>query len=128
MIRKEVYTQILQLASEVDLVQDKDTLKDVRSYIITAINHIKVRKDVKKPLSVVINAPANKGLQSQSPFYSTRKRRKKSTVRIAKPTTQQKADICSALLEKSAPLYSSCTTTKTVSRNTSSKCALILCM
>ena len=44
--------------------------------------------------------PSNKNIVRQCSFYSTKKRRKKALIRIAKPTHEEKKEIRSALLQR----------------------------
>ena len=51
-------------------------------------------------LQVQPHEPSNKHIIRRCSFYSTKKRRKKALVRIAKPTQEEKKEICSALLQR----------------------------
>ena len=42
--------------------------------------------------------PPNKNVKLQRPFYSTKKKRQPSTIKLAKPTEEEKRKICEALL------------------------------
>lgn len=62
------------------------------------------------PTSTVLlpsKEPSNKNIQPQRPFQSTKKKSKKPTVRISKPTVQQKENLCDALLasESNVSIY-----------------------
>ena len=59
-IRTELHTQLLHLANQLDLVQDKDTLYDVSSYITSAMNLIKLSQHPGNLLSVTRNELCNK--------------------------------------------------------------------
>ena len=74
-------------------------------YISSAINLIKVRQNIQVQLPNTKKEPANKHIQRQRPFVSTRKKKKQANVRIKKPTATEKEEICNALLEKSRSLY-----------------------
>ena len=123
-LREEVHTQLLHLASQLHLVQDNDTLKGIRSYITSAWNLIKVSQHPGNPFLITKYEPSNKRITPMRPFFSTKKKRKQSTVQITKPTAQQKDDICTALLDKHTSLYCSDYTSTPLSRITISKCTL----
>ena len=45
-----------------------------------------------------MHEPTNKHIQTQRPFYSTKKKHQPLTIKIAKPTEEEKVKICEALL------------------------------
>ena len=51
--------------------------------------------------------PATKHDEKQRPFVSTKRKKKKATVCMRKPTATEKDYICTALLEKHSSLYGS---------------------
>ena len=52
----------------------------------------------KTTFECTIHEPQNKNLQPQRPFYSTKKKRLPSTIKLAKPTEEEKKKICDALM------------------------------
>ena len=68
------------------------TLQAINAQLDTTIGLIKCHTAQKKTVFQPINQqePANKSLQQQKPFFITRKRRKASSIRKAKPTTNDK--------------------------------------
>ena len=88
---------------------------------MSAWNLIKAREHLGKSFQSIKNEPSNKLIKPMRPFFSTKKKRKQSTIRIAKPTTQEKKDLCTALLDKRTALYGSDSTVP-LSRDTMSKC------
>ena len=103
--RREVQTKISVLNGHLNHIEDKETLKGVRSYISSALNLIKARQNLGKSFIVGKKQPPNKQIEQQRTFFST-KRKRKVRVRIKKPTTEEKKEICTALLEKHKSLYS----------------------
>ena len=123
-LRKEIQKQLFSLAGQLEFVCDIETLKDVRLYAFSAMNLIKARKNLTKSFPIDKNEPSNKLIEQQRIFFSTKKKkRKQATVRIRKPTSKEKEDICTTLLEKQTSLYgpSSDMSFKGLSKNTISK-------
>ena len=73
-LRTEIHTQLLHLASELHVVEDSDTLKGIRSYIMSAWNLIKARQNLGKSFSTTKNEPLNKLVQPIRSFFSTKKK------------------------------------------------------
>ena len=98
-LKWQVHTKALGLAAQVHLINNIDVLKSVISYIRSASNLTKMDKEMHTlPLLPSNNTePSTKHIKPQRPFFST-KRRRKATVRIAKPTVQEKEHICKILL------------------------------
>ena len=59
-LRKEVQTQLSGLAGQLHLVQDTETLKDVKSYISSAMNLLKARKHLANSFPITKKESANK--------------------------------------------------------------------
>ena len=120
--RQEVQTQLSVLNGHLHLIQDTETLIGIKSYISSALNLIKARQNVGKSFIVGKKEPPNKLIEQQRSFFST-KRKRKERVRIKKPTTKERKEICTALLEKHTPLYSpeGKSSFSSLSRNTISK-------
>ena len=123
-LRKEVQTQLSGLAGQLHLVQDTETLKDVRSYITSAMNLLKARKHLENSFPITKKEPANKLIAQKRCFFSTKRKRKQARLRIMKPTAKEKDDICTALLDNHISLHSpeSKSSFASLSRNTLSKC------
>ena len=49
--------------------------------------------------------PPNKTIMKQQPFYSTVKRKRKATIRLAKPSREDKINISQILLDTNSSLY-----------------------
>ena len=98
------------LAGHVQNTVDVGTLKEVRSCVTAAINLIRAHQGNAKPFLGTKAEPATKHIEKQRSFFSTKRKRKKATVRIQKPTPMEKDYICCALLEKHTSLYYSTNT------------------
>ena len=74
---------------------EKQTLQAVNVHLDTTIGIIKCHSIQKKAVfpPITQHQPANKSLAKQRPFFSTRKRKKTASIRIAKPTTHDKCVI-----------------------------------
>ena len=106
-LKQNMCTQLLNLAAQLDQVENVDTLTEVMCHINSAKNIIKARQTTEgfsQYLSTT-NDPVNKHIEKQRPFHSTKRKRKKTAVRIAKPTISEKTSICYALLDSSRSLY-----------------------
>ena len=88
------------------MIEDVNTLQQIRSYINTAANLIKTQPDIDQ-LPTQKHQPSNKLIEQQRHFFSTKRKRKSAAVRIAKPTLKEKNDICTALLSTNTTLYPS---------------------
>lgn len=93
------HQQLSTLAGQLHTISNIETLRDVKTLINSALNLIKARETVPTVLPVPRKEPPNKHIQTQRSFFSTKRKRKPSKVRIAKPTKQEKTDICNALLK-----------------------------
>ena len=78
-----------------------DIIKEIRQCITSAINIIKIRTSTTNgklhltPLAA--KQPVNKHIEKQRPFFSTKRKRKASNLRIRKPTVTEKDDIRASL-------------------------------
>ena len=106
-LRNQVQSEVLALAAHVHLINNIDVLKCIRSNIRSATNLIKTDKAMSKPHPLPLNnkEPSTKHIKPQRPFFSTKRKKMKATVRLAKPTVQEKYHICSILLDSNVPLY-----------------------
>ena len=75
-----------------------------RQYLTSALNFIKAQNQVPQSFVLTKNTPPNQLIEQRS-FFSTKRRRKQATVRIHKPTSKEKDEICLALLDKHRSLY-----------------------
>lgn len=94
--RDGIHTQLSTLTGHINQTQDMETLQEVKSLVTAALNIMKARE--KAVLPAAKQEPANKCITTQRPFFSTKRKRSRASVRLAKPTTQEKVDICKALL------------------------------
>ena len=128
-VRKDVQRAISSLSGYLQKIDNIGTLKEIRSYITSAINLIRARQSIPQTFPATKTEPATKHVEKQRPFFSTKRKRKKAAVRLQKPTAKEKDYICTALLQKTS-LYGtdSKTAVATLSRNTLSKriCSLYL--
>ena len=88
-IQRKVVDKLRIITTLVERCIEKQTLQAINAQLHTTIGLIKCHTKQKKAVFPPINQqePANKSLQQQRPFFSTRKA---SSVRIAKPTTNDK--------------------------------------
>ena len=117
MLRSKAQAELFTLSSQLSIVEDTEILKDVRHYINLAINIIKAKSSTpNSKLILTLSArrePANKQIEKQRSFFSTKRKRKHTQTRIRKPDD----DLSTALLEKCAALYGE----KAPSKNTISQ-------
>ena len=100
-LKTDISHKLNQLSSVILTCNDEEILRTVASHLNTALSYTKL-KTIQSPISKTIienHIPHNKKIESQRPFYSTRKRPYRSTTRIVKPTTQQQTDIQNKLLK-----------------------------
>ena len=74
-------TQLLNLAAQLDQVENVDTLTEVMCHINSAKNIIKARQTTEgfsQYLSTT-NDPVNKHIEKQRPFHSTKKEEEKNS-------------------------------------------------
>ena len=91
-IREQVITKLQRITTLIEQCTDKETLQVVNGQLNTTIGLVKCHSKQYKPVLPQINncEPSNKTIKPQRPFFSTRKRRKTATIRVAKPTTLEK--------------------------------------
>lgn len=102
--REGVRKQILELSGQIQLAKDIDTLKQCKTFIQSAINLIKAKQSSSITFPANSNEPTNKIIQKQRSFFST-KRKRKTAIRIAKPTLCEKQDIYTALDTNTISMY-----------------------
>lgn len=126
-LRSRIQTRLLVLSGELNSVQDEDTLKNVRHLITSAMNLIKARTSSVIFSPVTKKEPANKKIEQQRSFFSTKRKRKQTNVRMKKPTANEKDDICTILLDTQTSLYG---TKKKLplTKNIISKCIHCFCI
>ena len=96
--RAGINQQLSTLAGHLHAVTDISTLKDVKSLLTSALSVIKVGEGSAAALPVPTRDPPNKCLQTQRPFFSTKRKRKSTRVRLSKPSKEEKMNICRTLL------------------------------
>lgn len=100
-----IQDQIATLTSYLNTTTDMDTLHEVKTLITSAINLIKAKAST--PAVVLPTAkdqPANKNITVQRSFFSTKRKKKPANVRLAKPTAEEKKNICKTLLDRPSNL------------------------
>lgn len=84
---------------------DMDTLGEVKKLITSALNLVKAREHrLVAMLPAAKYHPPNQNIKAQRPFFSTKRKRSRATVRMGKPTNEEKLDICKALLNEAQPI------------------------
>ena len=97
--REGIQNQLIALAGYLNTITDMSTLHDVKAFITSALNLIKARQNSSvMTLPVPKHQPPNKRIPIQRPFFSTKRKRNRANIRLAKPTIEEKVDICKALL------------------------------
>ena len=95
--RRKALRSVQQLTALIEECNDEEMLTQVNSEINTSIRLLKCElHNVTLPV-VSQQEPANKKLSPQRRFFSTRKRNRVSSVKIAKPTNEEKNEIIAAL-------------------------------
>ena len=103
-IKEVLRKQLSALTAQLHLVDDIDTLNDIKTLFTSASNLIDSRQKLANFAAHKIE-PVNKRIQRQSSFYSTKRKRQQAAVRIAKPTIEEKDAITTALLDINRSLY-----------------------
>ena len=103
MYRDGLHDQLSTLTSYVNTTKDMEVLRDVKALLTSAINLMKANVNIPASLPLAKPEPPNKNIATQRSFYSTKRKRKPAKVRIAKPTREEKNDICKVLLKGSTP-------------------------
>ena len=93
-VKNDIIEKLSSLSTQVQQCDSLSTLSAVESLIKTANNAIKVNIGDSSQLHPLVNEPTNKKVSLQRPFHSTRKRNKRPSLRLAKPSQIQKNDIC----------------------------------
>ena len=99
-LRKRVHSKLAIITTQINQCTTASTLSAAETHLNFAINIIRAMHST--PPNIVMlpsREPSNKNIQPQRPFHSTKKKSKKPTVRISKPTVQQKESLCNALLD-----------------------------
>ena len=91
-IREQAITKLQRITTLIEQCTDKETLQVVNAQLNATIGLVKCHSKQYKPVSPQINncEPSNKTIKPQRLFFGTRKRRKTTTIRVAKPTTFKK--------------------------------------
>ena len=102
--RDDLQTALMALSGYFTHVTDINTLQQVKSYVTLATNLIKTKlQSLVMTLQSIQQHPPIKNIVSQQSFYSTKRKRKGGNVRMEKPNTQEKINICTVLLN--GPLH-----------------------
>lgn len=99
-LKQNIMRKLSVLTAQVQLCYSIPALHAIESHIQTACKATSISSDLKRCFSTTTNCPANKKITPQRPFYSTKSKRKRPTIRLAKPTQKEKQNICVLLREK----------------------------
>ena len=103
-IKNAIIQKLSSLSTEIQQCENLSALSAVESIIKNANNAIKMNFSKSPQLNPITNEPVNKKMELQRPFHSTKKRTKRPSLRLAKPSQMQKNDICLKLNQST--LYS----------------------
>ena len=102
-VKDRMYKRLRVLGALVTQCNNRETLLAAEKFLNSAKYAIKAMSTVPNTfLQLQPHGPSNEHIPRQRSFYSTKKRRK--TPVVAKPTNEEKEQICSTLLQRN-PLY-----------------------
>ena len=103
-LKTRVKERLLQIMEEVDQCSSSTALKQLKKQMTAAANLFASLKGDKEqeviPLKENEKAPANKNMETQPRFYSTKKRCRKAKVRLARPTYDEQQAFLRDVKEK----------------------------
>ena len=93
--RQHIFNKIQTITTLVEQCTDKQTLQTINTQLGTTIGLIKCYLEQTKPVLPPKrqHEPVNKTIAPQRPFFSTRKRQKTPSIRLAKPKNTEKEEI-----------------------------------
>ena len=92
-IKNTIIRELSSLSTQVQQCENLSALSTVNTVIKTANNAMKLNISDSSQLHPVSNEPVNKKISLQRPFYSTKKKSKKPSLRLVKPSQMQKNEI-----------------------------------
>ena len=101
-LKQKVMRRLSALTTQIHLCNSIPALSAIDSHLVSACNAAKIidtseTSNKSKAFSTSTNNPANKKITPQRPFYSTKSKTKRPTIRLAKPTQKEKEDLCTLL-------------------------------
>lgn len=103
-IRKRLLDRISIMSGKIHKCCSMDSLLSAEKLIMSASCALSVSL-IPSNGKILPPIPANKNIQRQQSFYSTTKRKRKATIRLAKPDKEEKSRINNILLDPDASLY-----------------------
>lgn len=87
-IKERLFLKLSNISANIKDAQNDDILVAIEKHLNACISIMNVYRA----------EPANKGIQQQRNFYSTKRKREAAKIKLAKPSYQQKVDITNRLL------------------------------
>ena len=109
LLKEKLIKKLSIITGKISTCNDHHTLVNIERFLTSAIgtfdaldsqDKCQFNKGMPKTTS-----PANKNIERQPSFYNTTKRKRKATIRLAKPNVNEKDTICKTLLNPYTSLY-----------------------
>ncbi len=98
--QENIHNNLMVLSGHVKTISNIQLLQQINTMVKSALNLIKA-KEVNINMPKVKHQPSNTLIQPQRRFFSTKKKRSRANVRLAKPTDKEKLVITELLVKKS---------------------------
>ena len=84
---------MLRRINDVEVCEDKDALQQLEKSVNSSYSLFTLIKQHKHTTILKGSAPANKKIEVQKRFYSTKRKTQKRNIRLAKPTKEEKMEM-----------------------------------
>ena len=97
--KRSLKAKLLRMINDVEVCEDEDALQQLEKSVNSSYSLftlIKQHKHTTSTISAAIpkgSAPANKKIEVQKRFYSTKRKTQKRNIRLAKPTKEEKMEM-----------------------------------